>query len=659
MAMAIIIAVGLTIEKRAHMVAQAAGRADGVGTFWFYVGFALKNVVGELGNLLAYGLAPASVVAPLGTVSVVANAILAVKFLGEPCRVRDWIALVGVAGGIVLIVLAVPEAEEQLSVHHLLSDHFYYSPRSYLYCVSLVPIIAFVIMEIEPRFAKRYIVVWLFLCALISSITVAAARGFASLITQLPADCARAHCVHGVVHPPCSQTVLHWLFWGLLGIIALTGVWSEYYRVLATNHFDNTQVLPVYQCFFTICSVLGGMLVYNEFKSVTSQQAITFACGCALSIGGVLVLLWRSGDKKKPGSSSRPPASSAEGAAAELGHDGSGGSSGSGGGGCRSRIVSESELSIVMDDAGADYAGSSPYPSPQLSRTSSPGVVDSAFTPLKKSPQLRPTVGRISPDSIGSGSGGGSGGGGGRIGGGGGSGGSGGGGGSGGSFSRRSRASGDGCRGTRELAITPSGKLAQASLLQAEVLSSPHSRLTASSRLTAAAAGLLPRGGSPVTSLPLAGANSAVRMGAHSKIAKVGPTLYEPTSAAPTAEELESEGASGSACGGDRSSSSSYGGKGRCGGSLRYLRNSRDRMRKSGEGADDDSERKSAEGDDDDSDARIGPELFLYSDGTAATARAGAPPPRTPLKAKASSASAAAPDASTSPLITHSRGYSA
>jgi len=291
MAMAIIIAVGLTIEKRAHMVAQAAGKTDGVGTFWFYVGFTLKNFVGEIGMLLAYGLAPASVVAPLGTVSVAANALLAVMFLGEPCRVRDWVALVGVAGGIVLIVLSVPQGSEQLTVHHLLSSHFYYSPRSYLYCVCLVPIITFVIMEIEPRFAKKYIVVWLFLCALISSITVAAARGFGSLITQLPSDCARAHCVHGVVHQPCSQTMLHWLFWILLVLIALTGVWSEYYRVLATNHFDNTQVLPVYQCFFTICSVLGGMLVYNEFQSVTPEAFIQFVAGCALSVGGVLVLL--------------------------------------------------------------------------------------------------------------------------------------------------------------------------------------------------------------------------------------------------------------------------------------------------------------------------------------------------------------------------------
>ena len=303
----VIIAIGLTIEKRAHMTAQAAGKADGVGTPWFFVGIILKNVVGELGNLLAYGLAPASVVAPVGTVAVAVNAILAVKFLGEPCRARDWIALVLVAAGIVLIVVAVPEADERLSVHHLLSDHFYYAPRAYLFLLSLIPLIGFFILFVEPRWAKTHIVVWLFLCGLISSVTVAAARGFASLITQVIDDCSAESCVHGVLHPPCAQTIGHWLFWGLLGIIALTGVWSEYYRVLATEHFENTKVLPVYQCFFTICSVLGGMLIYNEFEHVTLMQAALFAAGCALSMAGILLLLWTKGGERPPDGPSASP----------------------------------------------------------------------------------------------------------------------------------------------------------------------------------------------------------------------------------------------------------------------------------------------------------------------------------------------------------------
>jgi hypothetical protein len=45
--------------------------------------------LGEMGNFGAYFFAPASLVAPLGTVTVVANAIIAPVCLGEPFRRRD------------------------------------------------------------------------------------------------------------------------------------------------------------------------------------------------------------------------------------------------------------------------------------------------------------------------------------------------------------------------------------------------------------------------------------------------------------------------------------------------------------------------------------------------------------------------------------------
>lgn len=41
-------------------------------------------VLGEFGNFMAYGFAPASLVAPLGSVAVLANVCMAALFLREP-----------------------------------------------------------------------------------------------------------------------------------------------------------------------------------------------------------------------------------------------------------------------------------------------------------------------------------------------------------------------------------------------------------------------------------------------------------------------------------------------------------------------------------------------------------------------------------------------
>ena len=40
--------------------------------------------VGEIGNFLAYGMAPASLVSPLGAITVISNAVLSRLMLKEP-----------------------------------------------------------------------------------------------------------------------------------------------------------------------------------------------------------------------------------------------------------------------------------------------------------------------------------------------------------------------------------------------------------------------------------------------------------------------------------------------------------------------------------------------------------------------------------------------
>ena len=81
----------------------------------------LMNIFGELGNLLAYGFAPASLVAPVGCVGVFANEIIAVVFLKEPFRKQDVVGLVGVIIGVILIIFGVPESGEALDAHRLMS----------------------------------------------------------------------------------------------------------------------------------------------------------------------------------------------------------------------------------------------------------------------------------------------------------------------------------------------------------------------------------------------------------------------------------------------------------------------------------------------------------------------------------------------------------
>lgn len=289
----IIIAVSLCIQKLAHNrnCGPHGKPLRNYACLPLYWVARLLNLLGEGANMLAYGLAPASVVAPVGCVGVLANEIIAVAFLKEPLRRRDVIGIVFVMVGVAMVVFAVPASEVTLDVHELLSVHVILAQHTYWYLIGVLLFLVFVIIILEPRFAHETVMVWMVLCALLSSVSVMATRGWASLVTQIAADCTRAQCVHGVMHGPCEQTVLHWLFWVLLALIVLTACWSLIYLNRAMQVFGNTEVVPVYYCTFTLTSVVGAAVVYDEFARIVAWQAIVFACGIACAILGVAVLM--------------------------------------------------------------------------------------------------------------------------------------------------------------------------------------------------------------------------------------------------------------------------------------------------------------------------------------------------------------------------------
>lgn len=84
----------------------------------------LLNALGELGNLLALGFAPASVVTPVGAVGVVFNAVFASLFLKEPFRKIDLVGLLLIVTGIVVVVLCSKESNVQLTVQEAIDSYF-------------------------------------------------------------------------------------------------------------------------------------------------------------------------------------------------------------------------------------------------------------------------------------------------------------------------------------------------------------------------------------------------------------------------------------------------------------------------------------------------------------------------------------------------------
>lgn len=73
--------------------------------------------LGEMGNFLAYGFAPASIVSPLGVVALISNCIIAPAMFHERFRARDFWGVVIAVGGVVTVVLSARQEETKLNPH--------------------------------------------------------------------------------------------------------------------------------------------------------------------------------------------------------------------------------------------------------------------------------------------------------------------------------------------------------------------------------------------------------------------------------------------------------------------------------------------------------------------------------------------------------------
>lgn len=75
--------------------------------------------IGEAGNFLAYGFAPASIVSPLGVVALISNCVIAPIMLKERFRLRDFCGVVVAVGGAVTVVLSAKTQERKLGPHEI------------------------------------------------------------------------------------------------------------------------------------------------------------------------------------------------------------------------------------------------------------------------------------------------------------------------------------------------------------------------------------------------------------------------------------------------------------------------------------------------------------------------------------------------------------
>lgn len=144
----------------------------------WWIGMILMTL-GETGNFLAYAYAPATLVAPLGAITVISNCILAHYVLKENINRRNVVGVVLAIVGAVFIVTYAPSSDEQLTMDLLEKYMAEKNFVAYLFC--LVATITSLFASKEAH-KKRYVVIYILICSMTGSITVMCVKGVSTAL---------------------------------------------------------------------------------------------------------------------------------------------------------------------------------------------------------------------------------------------------------------------------------------------------------------------------------------------------------------------------------------------------------------------------------------------------------------------------------------------
>ncbi|KAI8054784.1 magnesium transporter NIPA-domain-containing protein [Thamnidium elegans] len=248
---------------------KGAGETDYLRSKLWWLGITLM-VLGEVGNFVAYGFAPASTIAPLGTTTLVANVILAPVMLKEVFRKRDLIGVLLAVAGAAMVVFSSNSQEIVLSPELIVESLT--QLQSIIYFI-LTACAIITLTVLSPLYGASSIMIDLGLVAIYGGYTVLSTKSVASLLSLT---------FFKMFAYPVSYL--------LIFVLVVTAILQIKYLNKALQRFDSTEVIPTQFVLFTISAIIGSAVLYHDFDGMDMQQLSRFMSGCAVEFLGVYLI---------------------------------------------------------------------------------------------------------------------------------------------------------------------------------------------------------------------------------------------------------------------------------------------------------------------------------------------------------------------------------
>ncbi|XP_030383421.1 magnesium transporter NIPA2 [Scaptodrosophila lebanonensis] len=262
------------IRQGRHGEVRASAGGFGYLREWIWWAGLLTMGLGEAANFTAYAFAPASLVTPLGALSVIISAVMASKFLNEKLNLLGKIGCFLCILGSTIIVIHSPKEKEIEDLEVLFG--MIQEPVFILYVICILGSSAFVACFLAPKYGHRNVTVYIYLCSGIGSLTVMSCKALGLAIRNAIANGA--------------QVFGNWMPWFLI-VVTITFIAIQMnYLNKALDIFNTGIVTPVYYVMFTTLVITASAILFKEFTHMRFEDILGDVCGFLIVITAVFML---------------------------------------------------------------------------------------------------------------------------------------------------------------------------------------------------------------------------------------------------------------------------------------------------------------------------------------------------------------------------------
>ncbi|XP_020848553.1 magnesium transporter NIPA2 [Phascolarctos cinereus] len=240
---------------------------------WLWWAGLLSMGAGEVANFAAYAFAPATLVTPLGALSVLVSAILSSYFLNERLNLHGKIGcLLSILGSTVMVIHA-PKEEEIETLNEM--SHKLGDPGFVVFATLIVIVSLILIFVVGPRHGQTNILVYITICSVIGAFSVSCVKGLGIAIKELFAG------------KPVLRHPLSWIL--LLSLILCVSTQINYLNK-ALDIFNTSIVTPIYYVFFTTSVLTCSAILFKEWQNMPVDDIIGTLSGFLTIIVGIFLL---------------------------------------------------------------------------------------------------------------------------------------------------------------------------------------------------------------------------------------------------------------------------------------------------------------------------------------------------------------------------------